>query len=146
MEDLTEDLQYSSMLGELGQITEGMPDTEMIEAQPAEKNSQALVIVKDRILDESVLSHSLKEMNTNMELILSSGERINIYDLLRIQFFIDTCIKDMKIMKKRMLNPNYKEDQVFSSYFHWYRRVIQNTRKFCRRVIRKNRNKTVAGG
>ena len=82
----------------------------------------------------------------NQELEIGSGERINIYDLLRVQFLMDTCLKDMQVMKKRMLNPNYVQDQVFYAYFNWYRRVIKNIRKFCRKVLRgskKGRNRRV---
>ena len=155
MENLTEDLQYSSMLGSEGQTAvkeelHELQDTPTNQEETVQENtpdqdqkSPQQVAEKEATtnLDSSILCNSIREMNTDIDIILASGERINIYDLLRIEFFINTCLKDMDIMKKRMLNPNYKNDQVFSNYFFWYRRIIQNTRKFCRKVLRKNRKK-----
>lgn len=82
MEYLTDDLQYSSMLGK--DIDKFNKQIEELEADQDEDN-----------LHKSILNSTLRELNINEELILHTGERINLYDLMRLVFLINTCIKDM---------------------------------------------------
>lgn len=57
---------------------------------------------------------------------------------------METCFKDIDLIKKRMVNPNYRDDPNFMNYFHWYSRVLKNIRKFVRRILYNIPSKTVA--
>lgn len=132
---LSNDLENSSMISD--------DDMELTENNSESQHSK---IPEEAALNESILSVDLEKTIRDMEFVLQNGERIDLYDLMRVRFLINTCLKDMLKIKKRMLNPSYKQDQLFTHYFNWYKRLIKNIRRLCREILNRNPKKTVIGG
>ena len=94
--------------------------------------------------NEQIQKIPIEQYTLQLEFILSNRDKIQLDDLLKVDYLINTCLKDMDIMKQRMQNENYKTDYVFSNYLGWYMRFINNIKKFGRRIlVNKQRSNAV---
>lgn len=101
-------------------------------ANSAGSNDQLLLQLEG---ENEQQAQALQQKIDEFVYILKGGKEITIHDVLKTQFLIDTCLKDLELIKKRMVNPTYRDDQHFMNYFFWYNRVMKNIRSFARKIV-----------